>query len=287
MYPAAFEYYRATSVPEIVQLLQQHPDGKILAGGHSLLPLMKLRLAEPAALIDIGRVPDLSGIQDAGDSIVVGATTTYWDLLQSEVIRQSLPLITEAANVVGDIQVRNRGTLGGAMAHADPAADMPAVALALDASLKVVGPSGERTIPASEFFVDMFTTALNPDEVLTQIIFPKPQGTSGQAYEKFAHPASGYAVVGVAAFVTLDGGKVQTVRVGITGAGTVAKRASAVEQALAGQEPTEQAIESASAHAAEGLELNGDIFASEEYRAHLARVFTQRALSRAVAAARG
>ncbi|MDI3340813.1 MAG: FAD binding domain-containing protein [Sphaerobacter sp.] len=209
MYPAAFDYYRASSIPEAIKLLQEHPDAKLLAGGHSLLPAMKLRLSEPAALIDISRIADLAGVQDAGDRIIVGATTTYWQLMQSEVIRQSLPLLAEASGVVGDIQVRNRGTIGGALAHADPASDMPAAVLALDASIKAVG------------------------------------------------------------------------------AGTYAKRASATEQALAGQAASDQAIERAASHAAEGLDLNGDIFASEEYRAHLTRVLTQRALARAVAAARG
>lgn len=288
MYPAAFDYYRASSVSEAVQLLREHPDAKLLAGGHSLLPLMKLRLAEPPALIDIGRVSELSGVRDQGSTISIGALTTYHQLMQSDVIKASLPILAAAANVVGDLQVQNRGTIGGSLAHADPASDMPAVVQALDAEIKAVGPNGERAIKASEFFVDLFTTALNPDEVVTEIIVPKPQGKVGMAYEKFAHPASGYAVVGVAAFVRLaDNGSAETVRVAVTGAGNVAKRSAATEQALTGQQLSEENIKNASDKATEGMELNGDIFASPEYRAHLARVYSQRALTRAAEQARG
>lgn len=288
MYPAAFDYYRPNSIPDAIKLLQEHPDGKLIAGGHSLLPMMKLRLAEPAALIDIGRISDLAGIRDAGDSVVIGATTTYHQLMDSSVIRETFPMIAAAAGVVGDLQVRNKGTIGGSVAHADPASDMPAVVQALDATIKAVGPNGERSIKASDFFVDFFTTVLEPDEVVTEIVVPKPQGNTGMAYEKFSHPASGYAVVGVAAFVTLDGsGNAQTVRVAITGAGPIAKRATAVEQALTGKEPSADNIKSAAAHATDGIDLNGDIFASAEYRGHLAQVFTERALTAAANAAKG
>ncbi|HET9017080.1 MAG TPA: xanthine dehydrogenase family protein subunit M [Thermomicrobiaceae bacterium] len=279
MYPAAFDYYRVTSVDEAVKLLGEHPDAKLLAGGHSLLPLMKLRLAEPPALIDLAHVPGLSGIKSAGSNVVIGATTTYHDLLTSDLITGTFPMMAAAAAIVGDLQVRNRGTLGGSLAHADPASDMPAVVLALEAQIKVVGPKGERTIAAGDFFEDLFTTALQPGEVLTEISIPKPPAGAGQAYEKFAHPASGYAVVGVAAVAAKDG---STVRVAITGAGPVAKRAGAVEQALQGKQLSAEAIKSASAHATDGMDLNGDIFASEQYRAHLAQVLTERALNRAV-----
>ncbi|HUZ02976.1 MAG TPA: xanthine dehydrogenase family protein subunit M [Thermomicrobiaceae bacterium] len=284
MYPAAFDYYRAASVDEAIKLLGQHPDAKLLAGGHSLLPLMKLRLAEPPALIDLARVPGLSGIKSSGDRIVIGATTTYHEVLTSDVIKSSLPMLAEAAAIVGDLQVRNRGTIGGSLAHADPASDMPAVILALDGQVKVVGPNGERTIGASDFFVDLFTTALQPGEVLTEVSIARPAAGTGMAYEKFAHPASGYAVVGVAAVAARDG---STVRVAITGAGPVAKRASAVEQALHGKQLAADAVKAASAHATDGMDLNGDIFASEQYRAHLAQVLTERALNRAVGNARG
>ena len=284
MYPAAFDYYRASSVDEAVKLLGQNPDAKLLAGGHSLLPLMKLRLAEPPALIDLGRIPGLSGIKDAGNQVVIGATTTYHDLITSDVIKNSLPMLAEAAAVVGDLQVRNRGTIGGSMAHADPASDMPAVVLALDGRIKVVGPKGERTIAASDFFRDLFTTDLALDEVLTEVAIPKPAGGTGMAYEKFSHPASGYAVVGVAAVAARDG---STVRVAITGAGPVPKRAGAVERALSGKSLDAGSVKSASAHATDGMDLNGDIFASEQYRAHLAQVLTERALNRAVGNARG
>ena len=279
MYPAAFDYYRASSVEEAIKLLGDNPDAKLLAGGHSLLPLMKLRLAEPPALIDLGRVPGLSGIKQSGDTIVIGATTTYHEIINSDAIKSALPLLVEAASVVGDLQVRNRGTIGGSLAHADPASDMPAVVLALDGQVKAVGPKGERTIAAKDFFVDLFTTALQPGEVLTEVSFAKPASGAGMAYEKFSHPASGYAVVGVAAVAARDG---SVVRVAITGAGTVAKRAEAVEQALSGKQLSADAIKSASEKATQGMDLSGDIFASEQYRAHLAQVLTERALNRAI-----
>ncbi len=288
MYPSAFTYYRAGSVQEALKLLMENPDAKLLAGGHSLIPAMKLRLASPPALIDISRVPELAGIRDRGDRIVIGATTRYDDIQRSELVRQVLPILPEAIEVIGDLQVRNMGTIGGALAHADPAADLPAVVLALGAELTAVGPDGERTIPADQFFVDLFTTALQPNEILTEISFPKPPAHTGMSYQKFANPASGYAVVGAAAVVTLgDDGKVAAVRVGVTGAGPYAVRRQNVEQALTGQEPTAAAIEAASQLASEGMTFNSDIFASDEYRAHLTRVFVKRALTAAVARARG
>ncbi|MBX6342193.1 MAG: xanthine dehydrogenase family protein subunit M, partial [Thermomicrobiaceae bacterium] len=239
MYPAAFDYHRPSSVEDAVRLLQQNPEAKILGGGHSLLPLMKLRLATPSALIDVTRIPGLSGVRAEGDRIVVGATTTYDDLMKSSDLQQALPLIVEACNVIGDTQVRNKGTIGGSLAHNDPAGDMPAVALALDAEITAVGPGGKRTIAARDFFVDMLQTALNPDEVVTEISFGRPQGRVGMAYEKFAHPASGYAIVGVAAVVQLgEDNRAQSVKVAVTGAGPVARRLDAVESALQGQELT-------------------------------------------------
>ncbi|GBD16576.1 Carbon monoxide dehydrogenase medium chain [bacterium HR26] len=288
MYPSAFEYYRPSSVSEAIQLLSQNPDAKLLAGGHSLIPAMKLRLSSPAALIDITRIPELSGIRDAGDRVIIGATTTYDEVMRSELIQRTLPILPEAIDVIGDLQVRNLGTIGGALAHADPAADLPAVMLALGAELKAVGPSGERTIPADQFFVDLFTTALQPNEVLTEIAIPKPSGRTGMAYEKFANPASGYAVVGAAAVVTLgDDGRVSAARVAVTGAGPYAVRRAETEQALIGQEPTTEVIKQASQRASEGMTFNSDVFASEEYRAHLTRVFVGRAIAKAVQRARG
>lgn len=288
MYPSAFDYYRPSSVDEVIKLLQQNPEGKIIAGGHSLLPMMKLRLALPASLIDIGRIGGLSGIKSSNGNIVIGSTTTYDQVMKSDVIKQSLPMMTQAANVVGDIQVRNRGTIGGSIAHADPAADFPAVLLALNATVKTVGANGERTIGIDDFFVDMFTTSLNPDEVVTEVSIPKPQGKTGMAYEKFSHPASGYAVVGVAAMVTLGSdGKVASARVAVTGAGPIATRANGTEQAITGQEPTADNVKAAAQKASDGMTFLGDIHAGEEYRAHLTRVFAERALNNAVSAARG
>lgn len=282
MYPNAFDYYRAASVPDAIALLQEHPDAKLIAGGHSLLPMMKLRLVSPPALIDLGGIPGLSGIREVADAIVIGAATTYDDLLNSDIINEALPMIAEAASVVGDVQVRNRGTIGGALAHADPASDMPPVMLALGATLKVVGPNGERTIPADDFFVKFFTCALQPDEVLTEISVPRPKAGTGMAYEKFPQPASGYAIVGVAAVITRGAdGVADTVRIAVTGACPVVQRAQPAEEALAGKMPDPDTIKNASQQAAKGMEFMGDIHASEEYRAHLTRVFSERALTKA------
>lgn len=281
MFPSQFEYHRPGSVQEAVQLLAGNPDAKLLAGGHSLLPAMKLRLAMPAALVDIGRIPGLSGIETNG-GVRIGALTTYGQLLDAAELRELLPIIAETANVVGDPAVRARGTLGGSLAHADPAADFPAVVLALEAQVKAVGPQGERTIAADDLFVDLLTTSLQPEEVLTEISIPAPSGKTGMAYEKFAHPASGYAVVGIAAVVTVAGdGNVSTARVAVTGATSKATRATGAEQALIGQPLNDQTIAAAAQAAPTGLDVNGDLFASEDYRRHLVSVLTERALARA------
>jgi carbon-monoxide dehydrogenase medium subunit len=275
-----FAYYRAGSVDEAVQLLGQNPDAKLLAGGHSLLPAMKLRLAAPSALIDIGRVEGLRGISTNG-GVTIGALTTYQELEDARDLKKTLPIIAETANVVGDPQVRARGTLGGSLAHSDPAADFPAVILALGGSVKAVGSGGERTISTDDLFVDLMTTSLNPDEVLTQITIPAPSGNVGMAYEKFSHPASGYAVVGVAAVLGLDNGKCTSARIAVTGATSKATRATAAENALTGQQLNADAISAAASKAADGREINGDIYASADYRRHLVEVLTKRALTRA------
>lgn len=276
MYPAPFEYHRPTQVQEVIGLLQQQPEAKILAGGHSLLPMMKLRLATPSALIDLHHIDGLAGIAHDGATVVIGPMTTYAELAADDNLATRLPLIREAATVVGDLQVRNRGTIGGAAAHADPAADFPAVLLALEAHFTVVGPRGERTIAAPDFFQDLFTTALAPDEVLTAIRLPVPTGRAGMAYEKFAHPASGYAIVGVAAVVTADGATVA-----VTGAGPVATRLRGVEQALQGGPLTAARIGQAAAQATQGMQFMGDLHAGEDYRRHLTQVYVTRALTRA------
>jgi carbon-monoxide dehydrogenase medium subunit len=288
MYPSAFDYFRPSSVDEVVKLLQENPEGKIIAGGHSLLPMMKLRLAAPASLIDIGNVPGISGVRAGNGGVVFGARTTYDQIMKSDVVQQTLPVVAEAAGVVGDIQVRNRGTIGGSIAHADPAADFPAVLLALDAKVNATGPNGQRTIGIDDFFVDMFTTSLEPEEIVTEISVANPAGKTGMAYEKFSHPASGYAIVGVAASVTLgDNGNVSTARVAITGAGPMAVRASGTESALTGQAPTADNVKAAAQKASDGMTFLGDIHAGDEYRAHLTRVFTERAINKAVERAKG
>jgi carbon-monoxide dehydrogenase medium subunit len=278
MYPSQFDYFRPASVQEAIGLLTQNPDAKILAGGHSLVPALKLRLAAPSALIDIGRIPALSGISVSNGAATIGAMTTYRQLQESAELASAFPIIAQTAGVVGDPAVRSRGTLGGALAHSDPAADFPATMLALNASVKVVGPNGERTIGIDDLFVDLFTTSLQADEVLTEISIPASPAGAGSSYQKHAHPASGYAVVGVAAVIASSGGNVSSIRVGITGSGAKATRATSVEQALQGKALTAEAIAQAANSAADGIDMNSDIYASADYRAHLTKVLTKRAL---------
>lgn len=290
MYPTEFAYHAPTSLADALKLLQGG-DGevKVLAGGQSLLPLMKLRLAEPGTLVDIGRIAELRGIHEEGDAVVIGATTTYRDVLDSALVARRVPVLLEAVRQVGDQQVRARGTIGGSLAHADPAGDLPAVALALGAELTARGASGARTIPAGSFFVDLLTTSLAEGEVLTAVRFPAvDQPRTGSAYLKHHHPASGYAVVGIAAVVRLaEDGACREARVGITGAGAHATRATSVERTLAGQPLTAETLAEAASRAAEGLDLMSDSYASAEYRAHLTRVLTRRALATAADRARG
>ena len=286
MFPNDFAYAAPRTLDEAIQLLQANPDAKVLAGGHSLLPLMKTRLVAPPMLVDIGKIAELRHI--AADGMLhIGATVTYHEIEHSADVAERCPLLIETARNIGDPQVRNRGTLGGALAHSDPAADMTAVLLALGGDVKARGPRGERTIPADDLFVDMLETQLEPDEILTEITIPHSHGRTGMAYEKFAHPASGYAIVGVAAVVQLSGdGTVSACRIGITGAGPKAQRAAAAEQLLNGKTPTADTIAAAAAQADSGLELIADLAGSEEYRAPLVRVQTRRALERAVASIR-
>lgn len=272
MYPAKFDYYRAGSVAEAVALLQQHSDAKVLAGGHSLIPAMKLRLATPPALVDIGNVAELKGMGMSNGAVRVGAMTTY-----AEVARATKDhALHDCCAHVGDAQVRNRGTLGGSLAHNDPAGDMPAVALALEATIEVAGPGGVRHIPANEFLTGLFETALGDAEILTAIHFPAGEG--GSAYEKVANPASGYAVAGVAAAVTVSGGVITKCRVALTGATDHARRLPAVENALEGKEATEDNINAAAADAGNRLEFNSDIHADADYRVHLTRSLVAKAL---------
>jgi carbon-monoxide dehydrogenase medium subunit len=286
MYSAQFEYYRANSVQEAVQLLQAHPGAKLLAGGHSLLPQMKLRVASPAALIDISRVGDLAGVTLAGDHLTIGAGTAHNTLATSAVIREHCPILGEAAAQIGDQQVRNRGTIGGSLAHADPAADLPTVMVALGATMTALGPGGSRTIAASDFFKDLFTTALAENEVLTSISVRAYGSGTGGAYFKHDHPASGYAVVGVAAIVMVSGGVCSGASVVVGGATPNPVRALATEAALKGQALSADHIAAAAAKAAEAItDPLSDYYASGDYRQHLANVLAKRALTSAASRA--
>ena len=284
MYPAPFEFHRAASVEDAIGLLQTYgDDAKLIAGGHSLLPVMKLRLAAPEHLIDISRIESLRGVTDAGDHLVIGALTTHQEIARDELIRTHLPVLSETADLVGDRQVRNRGTFGGALAHADAAADYPAAILALEAELVATGPNGTRTIPAGEFFLDLLTTALEPNEVLTEIRIPKVPGRTGANYQKLANQASGYAVVGVAAVITLgEDGTVASARIGITGTGASATRASAAEAALTGKAPDEATIKAAADLADQGIDPLSDLSASAEYRLAVTKGLARRAITKAV-----
>ena len=279
MIPAAFDYFAPATVKEAIGLLEKHgDDAKVLAGGHSLLPIMKFRLAQPKVVVDIGRIPGLDGITLGKGTITIGALATHDVVEHNPVLLEHCPLLPETASVIGDMQVRNRGTIGGSLAHADPAADYPGAVLALDAEVVATGPKGGRTIPAAEFFVEMLTTALRPTEIITEIHVPVLAKGTASAYQKHPHPASGYAVVGVAAVVTVSGGKCQRAAIGINGVGGKAYRATAVERALQGHPLDEKTIAVAAAHAADGVDAQSDLYASGAFRAHLATVYTKRAV---------
>ena len=277
MFPQQFDYHRATSVAEAVDLLASLPDAKLVAGGHSLIPAMKLRAAQPAAVVDIGRIPGLSGIAADGDSLVIGALATHASLADSAAVQDACPMLAEAAAAIGDIQVRNRGTLGGSLAHADPGADYPAAMLALGAEVTAVGREGERTIAASDFFLDILTTALSETEVITSVRVPC---AAGSAYLKHRHPASSYAVVGVAARVAMAGGEVASCAIGINGVAGKAVLAEAAAAALCGGPATAERIAAAASLVGGAFDDPlGDLYASGEFRTHLAGVYTKRALS--------
>lgn len=279
MIPASFDYVRPATAAEAVQALAEAGDeGKILAGGQSLLPILRLRLAYPETVIDLGGIPELSGVRDDGDAIVIGAMTTHDEVLHDGLIAQHAPLLAQATKTVADPQVRHRGTFGGSLAHADPAGDLPAVALALNAELRVLGPAGERTVPATEFFVDYLTTTLGPDEVLTSIRIPKLGDGWSMHYEKFNRVAQAWSIVAVAAAVHRTNGTITEARIGLTNMGPTPLRAAAVEQALAGAEASVGAVTAAAAHAAEGTSAPSDLSAKSDYREHLATVLTRRAV---------
>ncbi|WP_324716638.1 xanthine dehydrogenase family protein subunit M [Carboxydochorda subterranea] len=289
MYPAAVDYRRASTLEEALAILAA--DGsraKVLAGGHSLLPMMKLRLSNPGLLVDIGRLPELRGIRREGDRLVIGALTTHHEVETSPLVREACPVLAEAAAEVGDMQVRNRGTVGGNLAHADPASDLPAVAVALDAELVIAGAGGRRrTAAIGDFILGPLVTALGADELLVELRVPVLAGRTGSAYVKHPHPASGYAVVGVAAVLTLGpDGTCQSARVGITGVSDRAYRASGVEQVIVGRPLDDATLRDAAAKAADGVTVNSDLYASDAYRAHLSRVYAERALRLAAQRAR-
>ena len=278
MIPAAFDYVRPSSVDEAVQALGGGGDIKLLAGGQSFIPVMRLRLAAPDTVVDLGRVDELRGVREDGDAIVIGAMTTHADVLKDALVREHAELITKATETIADRQVRHRGTFGGALAHADPAGDLPAVALALDAEMVIAGSGGRRTVPAAEFFVDYLTTAVGEDEVLVEVRVPKLGAGWGSHYEKFNRVAQAWSIVGVAAAVQLDGDTIAQARVALTNMSSVPVRASAVEQALTGGPASAEAVQAAAAHANEGTNPTSDLNAKADYRGHLAQVLTKRAV---------
>ncbi|PWI13701.1 carbon monoxide dehydrogenase [Streptomyces sp. Act143] len=277
MIPPAFDYARPAGVDEAVRVLADAgEDAKVLAGGQSLLPLLRLRLAFPELVVDVGRIPELRGVREDGDTLVIGALTTHHDVLRDPLVRRHAGLLAAATATVADPAARHRGTLGGALAHADPAGDLPAVVLAMDGELVAQGPGGRRTVPAREFFVDYLQSALEPDELLVEVRVPKADGW-GFHYEKFHRVAQSWAIVGVAALVRRDNGRVAEARIGLTNMGTTPLRATATEAALAGAGDA-AAVARAAESAAAGTRPSQDTSASPEYRAHLARVLTGRAV---------
>jgi carbon-monoxide dehydrogenase medium subunit len=289
MFPASFGYVAAHSVAEALQLLTQHgEDAKLLAGGHSLIPAMKLRLASPRTLIDLGTIPGLRGVRIDGDSLAIGALTVHADVASSDLVRQRLPGLAEAASVIGDVQVRNRGTIGGSVAHADPAADLPVILTALNASFVLQSMSGSRTVVVDEFFTDFYTTAMTAHEVITEIRVPLPAAGSGTAYVKLPHPASGYVVVSAGVLITWQpSGLCTAARVALGGLGSGPIRARATESGLQGKSLTPEVIAAAAAKAAENADPAEDTYASAEYKRHVATVYTRRAIEAAVARAAG
>jgi carbon-monoxide dehydrogenase medium subunit len=287
MYSATFDYHRARSLADVHRLLAANPGAKLLAGGHSLIPLMKLRLATPPAVVDIGRIPELRGISRSGDSIRIGALTTHAEIAASADVQKAAPALAEGAGLVGDPAVRSRGTIGGNVAHADPASDLPTVLVALDARIVVVGPSGERTIAADGFFTGIMTTTLADNEVLTAITVPVAARGQGSAYVKFSHPASRYAVIGVAASITVANNQCSAARIALGGLVPHARRAAAVEKALGGKALDAAAIAAAAGQVGSDLggEVSGDIFASASYRKAVAPVYVKRAIAAAAARA--
>jgi carbon-monoxide dehydrogenase medium subunit len=288
MYPANFEYFRAGSVQEAVSLLQEHNGAKVLAGGHSLIPAMKLRLAAPPALVDIGRIPDMAGVTRTNGRLRVGSLSTHASLAASDMLRRQCSILAEAAGQIGDPQVRHKGTIGGNLAHADPASDLPGVVLVLEGVLHITGAGGERQVAASDFFVDLLTTDLKPGELLTAIEVRAMDGRTGSCYLKFEHPASGYAVVGAAAIVSLaEDGTCREARLAFNGVTATPYRASEVEAELAGKPLDETTVAAAMKKLDIRDAMHDPVYASGAYRLHMARVYGTNALLEAARRARG
>jgi len=281
MIPSKFDYVAPTTVDDAVAALAKAgEDAKVLAGGQTLMPVLRLRLAAPTTVVDLNRIDELRGVREDGDTLVIGAMTTYYDLLRSPVVSTHALLLSEATRTVADPQIRHRGTLGGNLAHADPAGDLSAPVLALEATLTVAGPSGRRTIAAAEFFEDYFTTALRPDEILTEVRIPKHTDWAAR-YEKLHRVAQAWSIVAVAATIDVDGGTIRQARIALTNMASVPVRARGVEEALVGQTASEELIRAAAEHAAEGVDPMSDGNADADYRGHLARVLTRRAVATA------
>ena len=283
MIPAPFEYLAPKTLDEAIRALVSHGDeAKLLAGGHSLLPLMKLRLASPKILVDLSKIPGLNGITQDGDRISIGAFTTHYQIESSELLREMCPLLPQTAKTIGDVQVRNRGTIGGSLAHSDPAADMPAAILALGGELRLKGAEGERRLRAEEFFLGLMTTAINPTEILTEIRLPVLSGRCGTVYLKMAQKASGFAIVGVAVWIKVNRSKwCEDIAVAVTGLDSKPFRAKRVEDRLRGNKLESDVIDEASSQVTQGVDPLDDIHASAEFRSHLARVYTARAIQEA------
>ena len=282
MIPAAFDYVAPSTVAEAISALTEGgEDAKVLAGGQSLIPVLRLRLSYPSVLVDLRKIDSLRGVREDGADLVIGAMTRHADVVKDPLVKQYAGLVAEAAATVADPAVRHRGTFGGALAHADPAGDLAAVALALDAQLVVEGPGGRRTIAAADFFLDYLQTSLSPDELLVEVRVPKLEGQWGVAYEKFNRTAQAWAIVGAAVAVRRDNGLIAEARIGLTNMGSTPVRASAVEAALAGATADAGSIAAAAEHAAEGTTAPSDLSAQSDYREHLARVLTRRAITTA------
>jgi carbon-monoxide dehydrogenase medium subunit len=281
MIPTSFDYVRAESLKDALKVLSDGDGSKVIAGGHSLLPIMKFRLAQPPRLVDISRLEELKGIAEKGRGARIGAGTTYRELLESELLRERFPIIVEATETIGDLQVRNRGTIGGSLAHADPVSDMPAVMLALDATFNLRSKRGRRSVKAREFFQGAFTTALAEDELLTEIILPPLPAGAGTTYLSHDHPASGYAIVGAAVVVARKRKAITHAVVALTGVGEIAYLLQSAG-GLVGSSGEPDAVARVAGEATTGVEVNGDIYAPAEYRRHLATVITRRALQTAL-----